>query len=185
MVSFPLSPPSLPQYPNINKLFLHGRTDQKRFLSFIAGCANLGYLSISHSELDNAFYDQLPGIAMLIELHIIESNDDRSWADLDTGFVCRMKSLRVFNSNLQLNTTEVRRLCSSEAGHLEKFGVAANGNVLHVERTHEEKCCLKNENNLKLFNEEIDFDMLISWIDFLKKDVKSSRSAFKRFRTTQ
>lgn len=170
------------KYTNINKLFVRGRENQERFLSFIGRCTNLGFLSINDAHFDQSFYERLPAVAVILRELYIESADRAYGAQLNVDFVCRMKSLRIFNSNLELAPDEIQKVCGPQAGHLSEVGFALNRNLVHVERTIDDKYFLKNEGGLKLFNEEIDLNTLTVWLEFLKKEEKTTRSAFKKMR---
>lgn len=166
------------KYINIQKLFVRGWANEHLFLTFIGNCRNLGFLSINNAPLSQTFYDRLPAITRLRELHI-EDSRSRSF---DLSFVLRMESLQVFNTNLELTTNQIRKLCGTQAEHLDEVAFAVNRNLMHVERTNEARYCLKNEYGVKQFNKEVNLESLIAWLKYLKRDEKITRSKFKRMR---
>ena len=63
---------------------------------------------------------------------------------------------------------EIEKLGSTQGGHLREAGLSADGNVIRMKQTTQGKDCLKNENGLRLFNEEI----ILNWLSSSFKSTK-------------
>ena len=168
------------KYTNIQKLYVVGYTNPERFLKFIGNCRNLGLLSIV-GTFDQTFYDRLPSVSTLNELHIDERGSRSHDGSFDLRFVFRMDRLQVFHTNLRLTTKQVRLLCGTPAKRLGEVAFHVNRCRLQVQRTSDARYRLKNASGD--IDKMLNLDSLIASLENLKKDEKITRSKVKRMRT--
>ena len=86
-------------------------SDPDALASFVKNCHKLKELSLSGSELGQAFCDELPVVSSLNFLEIEEAND------LNMQFVIRMNRLVSLKTNQQLTAEIARNFFSTRFGH--------------------------------------------------------------------
>ena len=128
--------------------------------SFVKNCHKLRQFSLSGSELDQAFFDQLPVVSSLNFLEVKEASD------LNMQFVLRMNRLVSLKTNQQLTTEIARYFFGMRFGY--KLVGQIHNNSLKSSRCGRSKFFSLNVNG-ETTEERLTFECLIEQFSSLEK----------------
>ena len=157
------------KFSNINSIKVSIKVDDPNgLLEFIGNCANLFELTLTATELSQTFYERLPSVSSLFILKMFKDPD----LQLDFGFLARMKRLRTFETDQELQMTAELELDSFR--YLRSLSFKTCGNTFVVRKSEAKgKYVLKS--NVHQFPRHSSLGELLRWFDHIKKTAERSK----------